>query len=378
LETERIKAVAELASGVAHNFNNLLQIVMGGAQMALSYLRQGNLAKIEKNMEQIVDSCRLGAETVKRLQDFSRLRGDRAIVKGRVFDLSQTVKHAIEMTEPWWKTKPQRDGIRLALNLKLDPDCLIKGKENEVFEVTVNLIKNAVEAMPDGGEIRIRSFEQDDKVILEVQDSGTGISSSDLRKVFDPFWTTKGFRGTGMGLSSSKGIIKDHAGQISVSSAVGEGSTFSVSFPPAKRETEESTDLINLPSNIKLSALIIDDVKPIALFLEQALSANFSMVWTATSGLEAIEMFKKNPIDFVICDLCMEGMNGLQVSAEIMSICLKKGIRKPYFFLLTGWSDYVVEKEKLSEMGVDKVLEKPLSIPELMKEVMDLHLHSGL
>ena len=153
LQAERIKAVGEMSGGVAHNFNNLLQVVLGSAQMALMHLELGSFSEIKRNLDQIVESSRFGAETVKRLQDFARVRSQEAVVDGRIFDLSAVASQAIEITRPWWKTSAEKEGIKISLNRKLTPGCFLKGKESEIFEVAVNLIKNAVEAMPHGGTI---------------------------------------------------------------------------------------------------------------------------------------------------------------------------------------------------------------------------------
>jgi PAS domain S-box-containing protein len=195
LQTERIKAIGEMAGAIAHNFNNLLQIVTGGAQMALVHLELGNIHQIKPSLEQIVKSSSLGAQTVQRLQEFARIRADETVVDGMVFDLSQTVRQASEMSEPWWKTNPEMEGLRVELDLDLVPGCLIRGKENEMFEVTVNLIKNAVEAMPNGGRIEVRTSLNERHVTLHVRDSGIGIPQDSLGKVFEPFLDYQGAAG---------------------------------------------------------------------------------------------------------------------------------------------------------------------------------------
>ncbi|MEJ2719469.1 MAG: PAS domain S-box protein, partial [Deltaproteobacteria bacterium] len=156
LQTERLKAVAELASGVAHNFNNLLQIIVGGADLASMYLEMGNYGDVKKSLEEIRSSSRFGAGTVNRLQSFARLRPDTA-GELKVCDLSDIARQAVEMSKPWWKTGPEREGTKVTLKRELAKRCPVKGRENELFEVAVNLIKNAVEALPEGGSIRVKT-----------------------------------------------------------------------------------------------------------------------------------------------------------------------------------------------------------------------------
>ncbi len=154
-----------MAGAVAHNFNNLLQIVMAGGQVALKLLESGNAVQVKPEIEQIVRACDLGAQTIKRLQDFSRVWDGTATSDYVVFDLSHTLRQAVEMTRPWWKMNPERDGVAISLATDLGEGCLVRGKESELFEVAVNLMKNATEACPKGGNINIRVFAGDEHVV---------------------------------------------------------------------------------------------------------------------------------------------------------------------------------------------------------------------
>ena len=158
IRTERLKAIGDLAGGVAHNFNNLLQMVMGGIDLALIDLEMGNLSEAKKTLEQLLQVSRSGAATVRRLQSFAQVGGKIQPAEGEVFDLSETVKQTAEITKPFWKTGPDKEGIRVALNLELMERCFVNAKESEITEVLVNLIKNAAEALQTGGEIRIKTF----------------------------------------------------------------------------------------------------------------------------------------------------------------------------------------------------------------------------
>ena len=129
IRTERLKAVGDLAAGVAHNFNNLLQMVMGGIDLSLIDLEMGNVSQVRKMFEELLQASRLGAETVRRLQSFAQVRGEIQPLEGAVFDLTETVKQTAEMTKPLWKTGPGKEGIRIALNLKLLERCFVNAKE---------------------------------------------------------------------------------------------------------------------------------------------------------------------------------------------------------------------------------------------------------
>lgn len=188
IQTERLRAIADLAGGVAHNFNNLLQVVMGGIDLVLIDLEMGNVSELRKTLQQVLETSKFGAETVRRLQSFAQVRADLQPSERKIFDLSETVKQSVEMTKPWWKTLPEKEGLKIDLRLSLSDGCLVRGTESEMFEVLVNLVKNAAEALPRGGEISIKTSIEDDQVMLHVADTGVGIGTENLKKVFQPFW----------------------------------------------------------------------------------------------------------------------------------------------------------------------------------------------
>jgi PAS domain S-box-containing protein len=371
VHTERLKAVADLASGVAHNFNNLLQIVIGGTHVALTNLELGNFSEMKSTLEEVLESSRFGADTVKRLQEFARAGNEAPFRKGTIFDLSQTVEQALEMSRPWWKTEPEKEGVTISLNRNLRKGCLVEGKENELFEVVVNLIKNAAEALPQGGEIRVRTAVEKEGVILQVQDDGLGVPAQTVGRIFEPFFTTKGFRGTGMGLASSYGIVRRHGGEILVESREGGGSRFTVRLPLVEKPQEET---FGRPNGLlrQIRILVVDDQPPVVNVLKDGLEIFGQTVLTAYSGQEAIDMLKTGSVDLIICDLGMPGMNGWEVGKKVKQMFRENGVPKPLFIMLTGWSHQADQSEKVSESGVDAVLEKPVDMPSLFKAIAEL------
>lgn len=373
LQSERIKAVGEMAGGVAHNFNNVLQIVLGGAQVALTNLDEGNLAEIRKNLERIVASSKFGAETVRNLQDFARIRDGTTVDQGKVFDLSQTVERAIEVSRSWWQTSPEREGIRILFYRYLEDDCFVKGSEEELFGVAVNLIRNAVEALPHGGEIKLKTVVEQTNVLLQIEDTGVGIPKENLTKVFEPFWSTKGYQATGMGLATSLGIVKRHNGKISVVSEEGKGTTITVRLPLARESFEDEDVRPKKELNASLNILVVDDMKHIVGMLRDGLKELGHEVLTALSGPEALDIYAQRPVDVVICDLGMPRMNGWQVAKALKTACEEKGVTKTPFILLTGWGHQVDEERKIVENGVDEVMRKPVSlarVDEVIQQVL--------
>jgi len=353
---------------VAHNFNNLLQIVIGGLQLALVNLERGNLSTIRNQLESVLDSAKFGSETVRRLQSFANIRADSSGFRSRVFDLSDLARQAIEMTKPWWKTGPEKHGIAICVIVNLTEGCSVRGNESELFEVLVNLIKNAAEALPDGGEITVESTLSENVVSLKVRDSGVGIGQEHLTKVFDPFWTTKGFDGTGMGLAVSYAVIVRHEGSISVESTLGKGSTFTVTLPRAEGAEEMASSAVE-GFDRRLAILLIDDLESVLVVLRDTLVECNQEVLAATSGRQGLDIFGSRPVDLVICDLGMPVMNGWDVGKSVKAVCRERGIRKPPFILLTGWGGQALEAEKMVESGVDAVMEKPVEVSRLIETI---------
>lgn len=372
IQSERLKAERELASGVAHNFNNLLQILMSAARVALVNLESGNPTEALEKLDQIIDCSNFGAEMVKRLQSFARLRSQSLPSEGIVFDLSETVREAVEMSKVWWKTIPAKNGIKVEMVTNLNEGCFVRGSESELFEVVVNLVKNSAEAMPRGGKMKIHTFILGGQIVLQVEDNGVGMSKECLGKVFEPFFTTKGYESVGMGLASSYGILSRHGGRISVHSTEGEGTVFTVKLNLASDNGELSEPASGPGFRHKLRILIVDDMPMVVTILEEGLAEFGQTVVVAFSGEQAIRLFRSDPTDLVICDLGMPGMNGWEVGSRIKALCKDLGIPKPPFILLTGWDDPAKEQERIFESGVDKVVKKPVDIMKLLDIVQEL------
>jgi PAS domain S-box-containing protein len=373
LQTARLRAVADLSSGVAHHFNNLLQIVMASTSLSLADLESGDLSEIKTNLEKMLQAATLGAETVKRLQTFANIRADVAEHESDVFDMSTTVRNAVDVSKPLWKSDPEKKGIKIDLQLDLQDGCLLKGQENEMFEVLVNLIRNAGEAMPQGGDIEVKTHKEANEVVITVRDAGIGIAEDDLPKVFQPFWSSKGVGiGKGMGLAVSHGLVKRHGGTISVQSKVGAGTTFTVRLPLPQEQVRKTEEPAMSTAGDHLTILVINDDLNIASLIERILAKAGHRVFKALSGQEGRAIFNKEPVDLAICDLGMPGMSGWDVGKAIQSICQERGITKPPFILLTGWGGQELEKEKIAESGTDAVVAKPIDSATVISTVQEI------
>jgi PAS domain S-box-containing protein len=373
LQTARLRAVADLSSGVAHHFNNLLQIVIGNTSLSLADLESGDLSQVKTNLEQTLRAATLGAETVKRLQTFANVRADVTESESAVFDLANTARNAAEVSQPLWKSDPEKQGIKIDLQLDLKDGCLVKGQENEMFEVLVDLIRNAAEALPDGGDIEVKAYREADEVVITVRDTGIGIAENDLPKVFQPFWSNKGVGiGKGMGLAVSHGLVNRHGGSISVDSKEEVGTTFTIRLPLSQEPVRKTEEPAMQPAESHLTILVIDDDLNIATLLERICAKPGHTVFRALSGEEGLAIFNKEPVNLVLCDLGMPGMSGWDVGKTIRSICRDRGITKPPFILLTGWGGQELEKDKIAESGTDAVVAKPIASATVIATVQEI------
>ncbi len=369
VHNERLNAVAELATGVAHNFNNLLQIILGNAALALAGLETGDYGEVQSCVEEILNGSHYGAETVKKLQSFVRLRNDTEVAQTHVFDLSNTIRQAIEISRVWWKATAEKKGASIALIHNLQPDCNIKGHEYELFEVVLNLIKNTVEALPAGGNIQIESKMENGLVEFFVKDNGVGISEEHRQRILEPFFTTKGFQNTGMGLSSSYGIISAHKGRMSVDSKEGEGSIFRITLPLATSEPGLRTERDLHDGDSALRILVVDDMIPIVNMLGQGFRKCGHRVKTAGSGEEALQIIAQIDVDAIVCDLGMPQMNGWEVGRQVKLFYENYDLPKPIFVILTGWGGQLSDEAQLRESGVDAILEKPAEAGEILTTI---------
>lgn len=368
IKAERLSAVGEMASGVAHNFNNLLQMIMAGAEVAKTKLISGQIRDCDKAVNSIISASRRGADVVRRIKDFTQA-GKNSLEAGNVFDLDVLVSEAVELTRPLWKLPsfPRRYHV----NVIKRKNCFVKGISSEIYEVLVNLIKNSLEAMPQGGTLTIATYTRNDTVHLTVSDTGCGIQEEHFQRIFEPFFTTKGSQSSGLGLSSCYGIVKKFQGDIYVKSLPGQGTEFVVTFPLATPD-----DVIIPPEKIPqtlipIRFLLIDDEVNILRSMEMYFEDSEIDIVTANSGTEGIKVVHKNNFDVILCDFGMDDMNGLEVGKEIQRLCKDKRVKKVPFLLYTGL-DKQLDKGKLEESGIDRVVNKPTSCEDLLTIIREI------
>jgi PAS domain S-box-containing protein len=376
VQVERLKALGEMASGVAHDFNNILAGILGKTQVMLNQLeRDGglDLQTWKQNLKTIEKQAVLGAETVKRIQDFTRIRTD---TKFSSVDLNQVVRNAIEIIRPVWKDQREAKGVKIDIQLRPGEIDLVSGIDSELTEVVVNVLSNAIDAMPEGGVIEITSenlmVEGSHCVELRVKDSGIGMSNETIQKVFDPFFSTKGPKGIGLGMSVAYGVITRHQGRILLNSELGRGTTCTIRLPAVEQPEMHVNSQRPSSNEEKKRILVIDDEDIIREFMQEMLvAANFEADVAAT-GSEGIELFERNTYNLVFSDLGLPGMSGWEVARILKQ-------RKPDIplILLSGWG-IQLDDVRVKQSGVDLVLSKPCQMKEILGAVDEvLKRHKG-
>ncbi|HSF32754.1 MAG TPA: ATP-binding protein [Candidatus Tectomicrobia bacterium] len=226
LQAEKLRVVGEMAAGIAHNFNNVLTTILTRAQMLAQQVTDATA--LQRGLNLIAQAASDGATIVRRLQQLARGPGASEV---EVLDLNAVVRGVVETTQPVWHDHAAQAGRPVEVRLELSTLPQIAGRAAELREVLTNLLLNAVEAMPQGGQLVLRSWAEGGEVCVAVSDTGVGMTPEVQRRLFDPFFTTKGARGTGLGLSVSQALIKGHHGTLTVQSAPGRGTTFVLRLP---------------------------------------------------------------------------------------------------------------------------------------------------
>lgn len=356
----RVRTVGQLAGGAAHTLNNLLTAIVGHAQLLQ---HQAQDAESRRELQEIQRSASAGAQVVRRLQDFTSTRPEDKLVET---DLNSLLKEAAEITRSLWRDQSEASGIIIDVVKDLGDVPVIMARPSEMRELVVALLLNAIEAMPRGGLITLRSERRGDNIVISVIDTGEGMSEATRLRVFDPFFTTKGPEHVGLGLSNATTIAERHMATLTVRSELGRGSAFTLAIPVA-RETEFKTPAAG-PAGAAVSVpaaktgpyiLVIDDEKPVRDVAVKFLTFRGYSVNVADSGPEGIAAFKKRPYDLVLSDLGMPGMSGWDVAREI-----KRLNPRSLVVLMTGWATEL-DQQKVKESGVDRVVHKPFDIEEI-------------
>jgi len=357
IREQKFRTLGSLAAGVAHNINNRLTPVLGWTEMLQERLNADEPVagdELKHALNVIHQGASDSVETVRRLQEYSRP----ARVKGpEAVQLRDVLEQLLALTRPQWDNEAARRGIRYEIDFKADPAPAVLAVASEVREALLNILENALTAMPRGGRLMLYVRGEDERAVVSISDTGKGMSPEVQRLAFEPFFTTRSTEGgTGLGLSLAQEIVQRYRGTITLSSAEGVGTTFTLSFPSITAEAARTPAF--LPTLEPLRILAVEDEPEVLDVLRAMLSKAGHTVFTAASGREALDLFEREPVDLVLTDLGMPGMTGLALAAEL------KRRRAIPVLLLTGWAD---ELDATTAPSVDLVVPKPFTRERLFE-----------
>jgi signal transduction histidine kinase/DNA-binding response OmpR family regulator len=358
---ERLKALGQMAAGVAHDFNNILNAILGKVDLMLAHLESDGVSPeaIRQGLSVVERISLQGAETVRRIQDITRIRKDQS---HEALDLNAVVREAIELTRSKWKDESDARGASVKIATDLGRIPTTAGSHLEITQVVSNLIFNAVEAMPEGGRVSFRTWQDGDRVCLEVADTGTGIPKEIRDRIFEPFFTTKP-SGQGLGMAVVYGILSRYGGEISVDSEDGKGTTFRMNLPLKVYSVKGEAGSVDRASGGAARILLVEDDDLNREIFEEYVNVAGHECRSARKGTEAVEILERERFDLVVTDLSMPGMSGWQVARHA-----KDADPTVPVVLLTGWS-IQQEEEKIRESGVDFVVSKPCSLDRFRRMV---------
>ena len=354
VEFEKMRSLGQLSAGVAHNFNNALAAILGRTQLLLRVVADER----QRRSLQVIETAALdSAEIVRRIQTFARRT---PAVKLQPVSLAQIVTDAIQLTRTRWEDDARAQGVHY--DVRLISDCagadFIEGSASELREVFVNLLLNALEAMPEGGAVECRERPADAHVIIEIADTGLGISPDFQPRIFEPFFTTKGPHGSGLGLAVSYSIVKRHGGEIEVKSAPGAGTTFTLRFT-ARRSTSADGDGTDKPSLPRGRVLVVDDdaqVREVLTDMLESLGQHTTAVNSAHAARAALTV---ESFDLLITDLAMPDTDGLSLAAHAHDIAPHIPV-----VLTTGYAQAGLD-ESLNAGLVQAIITKPFQLAEV-------------
>ena len=355
MRSDKLRALGQLAWGVAHNFNNSLTAVLGYTQLVLNKITDPT---IQRNLKTVEKAALDAAKMVQRIQNFARQGKDDAAAPA---DLNQIIRDALDLTRSRWRDDARAAGIVYDVIFRPEEGVVALCDQSAMREVFVSIIINAIEAMPSGGRLTITTSVEGGNLVTNFADTGLGMTGETRQRIFEPFYTTKGAKGQGMGLAVTYGIVERHGGEIEVTSEPGQGSTFTITLKRAPEPEALPFYADGHPTVRSSSVLVVDDEAPIRVLLSDILRARGHKVMTAEDGLAGLRAVEHMRFDMVITDLSMPGADGWSIIEETRR-------RSPgtKVVILTGYGGFA----ELAVPGgdtsvVDALISKPFNIAEI-------------
>ena len=365
LQTERFRALGELASGIAHDFNNLLTSIMGHTQLLL--LESAAPPEEIQALFTIEQAARDGHQMIKHMQQFVGARTDSI----EYLNIGQIVQDVIALTRPRWQRKAHQP---IEVMLDLQPVPLFLGSGYELRQVVTNLVINAVDAMPDGGTLTVNVWTADAAVVLQIQDTGIGMDAATQAAMWNPFFSTKGEHGTGLGMTMVHRVVVQHyAGQIDVESTPGIGSVFTLYLPYGEQDDPQ-----RLPQTVAVQqrtmcgrVLVLEPDERVCLALERLLQSWGHSVTSVATGLDALPLLHAHTYDVLIVDAMLTDMNIWVLLEQAHSLAPHLRV-----MLLSGWVQHIEYDHGYA--FVDVVVPKPFELHHLQATLAKLLAVQGM
>ena len=377
VQQERLRAFREMAGEVAHDFNNTLSGILARAQLLLADVQDPDVRRSLRMIEQVALE---GAWVVRRFQDFSRTRPARPF---QPLDLNQLIEEIAASARSRWTQQLAARGITGEVQAELGPVPLVPGDMAELRQVLTAITLNALDAMPEGGNLTFRTGTEGTRAYCQIADTGVGMTEQIRLHIFDPFFTTKREKGKGFGLSGAYAIIDRHGGEMTVDSEPGKGTLFTVWLPTGAEKPVARPETLRpaaaaaaqeapVPAKAAQGAkiLVVDDSEEVREVLRELLSRHGYTVVTAPDGESGLVELDARVFDMAMVDLGLPGISGLEVARR-----LKARWPTTPVALMTGYGDRLGSEDAQTK-GVDFVLAKPFSLDQL-RSVVDLAMTQG-
>ena len=357
IQQERMKAMGQMASGIAHDFSNSLMLLIGLTELMLE---EKSILDDRDATVEMLESMAVAASDAKavvgRLREFYSPDDD---LKYATLDINHIVQSAVLLTQASWQAQAQAEGRSVSLKSCLEKIPSVLGSEFQIREALINLIFNALDAMPAGGAIHIGTQCVDGNAMITINDTGKGMDKVTLQRCFEAFYTTKGEDGTGMGLRMVHDIVERHNGSIDVTSEPEMGTTFTITLPAGSKAVEDTIKEDAADRLGPMNILIADDNVGSQETLKRYLIIDEHVVDVASTGAEAIQFLKDGTYDLVITDRAMPDMNG-----DMVAVAAKSKSQPVAVIMLTGFGDLMLEKKEYPP-GVDMIIPKPVGYKQL-------------
>jgi signal transduction histidine kinase/CheY-like chemotaxis protein len=377
MQQERLRALGQMASGIGHDINNALSPIALHTEALLE--SEPNLSPRVRDSLQTIQLAMEGiAQTVARMREFYRPRA--AESAHLPVQLNTVALQVIDLTHARWDGMPRERGHVITVRTDLAADLpSVPGVESEIREAMVNLVLNAVDAMPSGGTLTLRTKllpaphqgANAGYIEVSVADTGVGMNDEVRRRCMEPFFTTKGERGSGLGLASVYGVVRRHGAEIDIRSVQGRGTTVSLIFPVPPAETPVATPPRSQVAPERLRLLLVDDDPLFLKSLGDFLEADGHIVTETSGGQQAIDAFRaaqqrREPYSAVVTDLGMPYVDGRRVAAAV-----KEASPTTPVIMLTGWGQRLMSDDDFPP-NIDRVLTKPPKLRELRQTLAEL------